>query len=110
MMKMMMSTVWIMMIPSFSVFLRLNCANELSPAGRWDRAGEAGAPRGPAPFRVVLSAALLGALGPWPPPPCGPLPGGRLGWGVDGSMDTPWPHSLLLPSLAGGQAPNPPVT
>lgn len=56
MMKMMMSRVWIMMMPSFSVFRRFSCAKVLNPGRGWDGVGEAGRCRRP----YVAASLVLG--------------------------------------------------
>lgn len=87
MMKRMMSRVWIMMMPSFSVFRRFSCARVLNPGGRGGGDGEAGpllcGPQGSASH--WLSWRLEDHSSPPPPWDHPPLAGGKLGrGGTDG--------------------------
>lgn len=104
-MKRMMSRVWIMMMPSFSVFRRFSSAKVLNPGGEGGRDSEVGATHGLAPLETS-SQQLTWVLQTTASSTMGPLPGGRL-WMAPRSPGAP---STPTPLPAGGRAPHPPMT
>lgn len=102
MMKRMMSKVWIMMMPSFSVFRRFSWARVLNPGGRWVdlvRLGATCPHFGPGPLRTCFSTAPPGARGHSHPTRCGPPScwwRAGVGWVLAGLQECP------VLALAGG--------